>query len=68
MTRQRAQVSAEPEAWPSLQLPGEDLTLIAYTAAAGSPAKEKLDFLTRRAGHTPSAEPAEASTQHATES
>ena len=31
----------------ALQLPGEDLTLIVYTAPAASPAQEKLDFLTR---------------------
>lgn len=38
----------------ALQLPGEDLTLIVYTAAAGSPAQEKLDFLTSWAGEVPS--------------
>jgi transcriptional regulator with XRE-family HTH domain len=37
----------------ALQLPGEDLTLIVYTAPAGSPAQEKLDFLARWAGQTP---------------
>jgi hypothetical protein len=31
----------------ALQLPGEDLTLVVYTAEAGSPAQEKLDFLAR---------------------
>lgn len=36
----------------ALELPGEDLTLIVYTARAGSAAKEKLDFLTRWAGET----------------
>ncbi len=34
----------------ALQLPGEDLTLIVYTAPSGSPAQEKLDFLARWAG------------------
>lgn len=34
----------------ALQLPGEDLTLIIYTATADSPAQEKLDFLTRWTG------------------
>jgi transcriptional regulator with XRE-family HTH domain len=51
----------------ALQLPGEDLTLIVYTAAEGSPAQEKLDFLTRWAGKTPSAEPKETPTRHGTE-
>ncbi len=31
----------------ALQFPGDDLTLIVYTAATGSPDQEKLDFLTR---------------------
>lgn len=31
----------------ALDLPGDDLTLIVYTAAAGTPAQEKLDFLAR---------------------
>lgn len=31
----------------ALHLPGDDLTLIVYTAAACSPDQEKLDFLTR---------------------
>ena len=34
----------------ALELPGEDLTMIVYTAPAGSPAQEKLDFLARWAG------------------
>jgi transcriptional regulator with XRE-family HTH domain len=34
----------------ALQLPGEDLTLVVYTASAGSPAQEKLDFLIHWAG------------------
>jgi transcriptional regulator with XRE-family HTH domain len=34
----------------ALQLPGEDLTLIIYTAAADSADQEKLDFLTRWTG------------------
>jgi hypothetical protein len=34
----------------ALQLPGDDLTLIVYTAPAGSAAQEKLDFLTRWVG------------------
>lgn len=38
----------------ALQLPGEDLTLIVYTATSGSPSQDKLDFLTRWAGHTAS--------------
>jgi transcriptional regulator with XRE-family HTH domain len=37
----------------ALQLPGEDLTLIVYTAPTGSPAQEKLDFLARWAGVAP---------------
>ena len=32
----------------ALDLPGEDLTLIAYTAEPGSHAQEQLDFLARR--------------------
>jgi transcriptional regulator with XRE-family HTH domain len=36
----------------ALQLPGEDLTLVVYTAEAGSAAQEKLDFLARWAGET----------------
>jgi transcriptional regulator with XRE-family HTH domain len=51
----------------ALQLPGEDLTLIVYTAAAGSPAQEKLDFLTRWAGQTPSVEDARTSAEHVPE-
>ena len=34
----------------ALHLPGEDLTLIVYTAPAGTSAQEQLDFLTRWAG------------------
>jgi transcriptional regulator with XRE-family HTH domain len=38
----------------ALELPGEDLTLITYTAPAGTPAQEQLDFLaTWAAGHPP---------------
>lgn len=51
----------------ALQLPGEDLTLIVYTAAADSPTQEKLDFLTRWAGQTPSAEDATTHTEHVPE-
>jgi transcriptional regulator with XRE-family HTH domain len=42
----------------ALQLPGEDLTLIVYTAPSGSPAQEKLDFLARWAGAAPKPETA----------
>jgi len=48
----------------ALQLSGEDLTLIVYTAAAGSPAQEKLDFLTRWAGQSSSVEDAKTPTEH----
>jgi hypothetical protein len=41
--------------------------LIIYTAAAGSPAQEKLDFLTRWAGQASSVETAEAPTGHVPE-
>lgn len=34
----------------ALELPGEDLTLIVYTAPPGTPAQDKLDFLTRWIG------------------
>lgn len=34
----------------ALQLPGDELSLIVYTAAAASPAQEKFDFLARWAG------------------
>ena len=34
----------------ALDLPGEDLTVIIYTAPVGSAAQEKLDFLARWAG------------------
>jgi transcriptional regulator with XRE-family HTH domain len=37
----------------ALDLPGDDLTLIVYTAAPGSPAQEKLDFLAHWTGRTP---------------
>jgi transcriptional regulator with XRE-family HTH domain len=47
----------------ALQLPGEDLTLIVYTAAAGSPAQEKLDFLARWAGHVPTGQAAKPSAE-----
>lgn len=49
------------------QLPGEDLTLIVYTAAADSPPQEKLDFLTDWAGQTPPAESTETPTRHESE-
>jgi transcriptional regulator with XRE-family HTH domain len=39
----------------ALELPGEDLTLIVYTAPAASPAQEKLDFLARWTGDEPPA-------------
>lgn len=34
----------------ALELPGEDLTLIVYTAMPGTPAQDKLDSLARWAG------------------
>lgn len=37
----------------ALDLPGEDLTMIVYTARADSRDQEKLDFLARWAGQTP---------------
>jgi transcriptional regulator with XRE-family HTH domain len=43
----------------ALQLPGEDLTLIVYTAQPDSVAQEKLDFLTRWAGETAGAQATE---------
>lgn len=46
----------------ALQVPGEDLTLIVYTAPAGTPAQEKLDFLTRWAGQPHPARAAEPPT------
>jgi transcriptional regulator with XRE-family HTH domain len=48
----------------ALQLPGDDLTLIIYTAPAGSPAQEKLDFLTRWAGQASSADHVETPIEH----
>lgn len=52
----------------ALQLPGEDLTLIIYTATADSPAQEKLDFLTRWTGQqTPTETTVETHTSRTTE-
>ena len=51
----------------ALQLPGEDLTLIVYTAPAGSAAQEKLDFLTRWAGEARPGRAAEVPTGHVPE-
>jgi transcriptional regulator with XRE-family HTH domain len=52
----------------ALQLPGEDLTLIVYTAPTGSPAQEKLDFLARWAGAAPTPDtPTSRSTARAQE-
>lgn len=48
----------------ALQLPGDDLTLIIYTAPAGTPDQEKLDFLTRWAGQASSGERIETPTDH----
>jgi transcriptional regulator with XRE-family HTH domain len=48
----------------ALQLPGEDLTLIVYTAPASSPAQEKLDFLTRWAGEAPAVRAVELPTDN----
>ena len=50
----------------ALQLPGDDLTVIVYTAPAGTAAQEKLDFLARWAGQ-PAERAAEQTTRHATE-
>jgi transcriptional regulator with XRE-family HTH domain len=47
----------------ALELPGEDLTLIVYTAPAGSPAQEQLDFLARWGQQAPPYLSAEQSTQ-----
>jgi transcriptional regulator with XRE-family HTH domain len=49
----------------ALQLPGEDLTLIVYTAATDTPAQEKLDFLTRWAGEAPDLDAPTLPTPHA---
>jgi transcriptional regulator with XRE-family HTH domain len=49
----------------ALELPGEDVTLIVYTAPAGSPEQEKLDFLSRWAGGVPPAGTADLSTEPA---
>jgi hypothetical protein len=38
--------------------------VIVYTAAAGSPAQEKLDFLTRWAGQLPPVEDAKTPSEH----
>ncbi|WP_114905923.1 helix-turn-helix domain-containing protein [Ornithinimicrobium murale] len=52
----------------ALQLPGEDLTLIIYTATANSPAQEKLDFLTRWTGQqAPPSTTAETPTSRTTD-
>lgn len=51
----------------ALQLTGEDLTLIVYTAPAGSRDQEKLDFLARWAGHAPPVPASELSTGLASE-
>jgi len=51
----------------ALQLSGDDLTLIVYTAPAGSAAQEKLDFLARWAGQPTPEQLAEQTTQHASE-
>jgi len=51
----------------ALHVPGEDLTLIVYTAPAGSPAQEKLDFLTRWAGQPHPARAAESPTTQASQ-
>lgn len=51
----------------ALEVPGDDLTLIVYTAPAGSPAQEKLDFLTRWADQPHPARAAELTTPHASE-
>lgn len=51
----------------SLELPGEDLTLIAHTADPGSHAQEQLDFLTSwSAGNKRSTEPVPANPSPAT--
>jgi hypothetical protein len=47
----------------ALDLPGQDLTLIIYTAPTGSPAQEKLDFLARWAGQAPVSAAAEQATE-----
>jgi transcriptional regulator with XRE-family HTH domain len=46
----------------ALQVPGDDLTLIVYTAPAGTPAQEKLDFLTRWADQPHTTRAAESPT------
>lgn len=51
----------------ALDVPGDDLTLIVYTAPAGTPAQEKLDFLTHWAGQPQPARTAELTTPHASE-
>lgn len=51
----------------ALELPGEDLTLIVYTAPAGSAAQEKLDFLTRWGGEPHPGRAAEMPTGHVPE-
>jgi len=47
----------------ALELPGEDVTLIVYTAPADSPEQEKLDFLSRWAGGVPPPGTADLSTE-----
>ncbi len=51
----------------ALQLPGEDLVLIVYTAPAGTPAQEKLDFLTRWASQPGAVRATESRTKHASD-
>jgi transcriptional regulator with XRE-family HTH domain len=51
----------------ALQLPGDDLVLIVYTAPLGSPDQEKLDFLTRWAGQPHSVRAAESPSHDASE-
>ncbi len=51
----------------ALEVPGEDLILIVYTAPAGSPDQEKLDFLTRWADEPPATRDTEVTTPRATQ-
>ena len=51
----------------ALHVPGEDLTLIVYTAPAGTPAQEKLDFLARWTSQPHSTHAAESPTARAWE-
>ena len=48
----------------ALQISGEDLALVVYTAPLGSPAQEKLDFLTRWAGEPGGVEDPKMPTAH----